>query len=124
MEPIHNGILSLQRSKYASDVGETNRRRPFEYMWRLIPEKQSPCSDAAAEYFPWIYVLRQQQQASTGWLALHFGGQIIQIGCRCEFAPNTNCRAWMTSYSYKCIQGEGGERNPGKLILPARVLRN
>lgn len=47
MEPIHNGILSLQRSKYASDVGETTRRRPFEYMWRLIPEKQSPRSDAA-----------------------------------------------------------------------------
>lgn len=41
MEPIHNGILSLQRSKYASDVGESNRCRPFEYMWRLIPENKA-----------------------------------------------------------------------------------
>lgn len=32
--------------------------------------------------------------AGEHWLAApYFGGQIIEIGCRCEFAPNRNCIA-------------------------------
>lgn len=75
----------------------------LEYMWRLIPgkEKQSHCSDAAVEGVVFSLDVDLTAAAATAgerWPAApYFGGQIIQIGCRCEFAPNINCLAWMTS---------------------------
>lgn len=40
----------------------------------------------------WTYSTTQQAHAAlAGWLAeAHFSGQIIQIGCRCEFGLNRN----------------------------------
>lgn len=114
MGPIHDGLLSLHYSKYASDVVATKRSGSSN--------TYGVCRDKAIVLMPAVGVIlaldldlqHQQQARSAGWLvgwlaALHFSGQIIQIGCRCESGLNRNGTAQMTSQGYECRTGESGE---------------
>lgn len=114
MEPIHDGLLSLHYSKYASDVA--TKRSGSSYTYGVCRDKAIVLMPAVGVILALDLDLQHQQQAhSAGWLAApHFSGQIIQIGCRCESGLNRNGTAQMTSQGYECRTGESGERKSRK----------
>lgn len=78
----------------------------------FVPKKQSHCPNACSGIVFSLEIDRTAEAPTAGecWLAApQFGGQIIQIGYRCEFALNRNGAAWMTSWCYECIHG-GADR--------------